>query len=154
MEKDPNLQLFYSGIVDALKTGHIKPEYVIHEGWGQSVFSGSIVDISFYYVLFELIQKCESNALEKIAKIVGEMNDGKDFYSRRLTIDELYETLSIIRFEAASFLLGKIECTDGVYSEARNALNNEDKSRFVEAIKGCNTIQIKPVVNCVLFCRK
>ena len=149
--EDNNLKLYYSGLEDVMNKGCVRPEHIIPEGWGKSVFIGSLVDLSFYFILFRFIRVCNSNILERVTEVVEGMNNHRDFYSRRLTSNELYKALSILRSDTASFILGKLECTEGVFSEISDALNMKDQSRFVKAIKDCNTAQIKPILNCILY---
>jgi hypothetical protein len=62
----------------------------------------------------------------------------------RLKTDGVFEVLSHLSSRNASILLSKIECTDGSYSELLDSLENGDKTRFVAALKDCNTTPINP----------
>ena len=62
----------------------------------------------------------------------------------RLKTNEVFEVLSRLSSRNASILLGEIKCTDGIYSELRDSLEDGDKTRFVAALKDCNTTPINP----------
>ena len=64
----------------------------------------------------------------------------------RLTTNEVFVILSTLSSRNASILLSKIDCTDGVYSELIDSLKDGDNTRFVAALKDCNSTPINPAL--------
>lgn len=67
----------------------------------------------------------------------------------RLTSDQTYETLSYLGEDNASFLLSKIVCKDGVYTELIESLKQKNEQRFVAAISECDSSNINPTLKIV-----
>lgn len=67
----------------------------------------------------------------------------------RLTSSQTYEILSCLGEDNASFLLSKIECKDGVYTELIDSLKQKSKQRFVAAIGECDSSNINPTLKTI-----
>lgn len=152
--EDKNLQLFYAGLDHALEGGWTETAPIIPEGWGKSVFTSIMIDLSFFYILFDLVKRCKSDILEKTSGIIEKMNVYKDVDFQRLTPEEIYKALSAINSNAARVLLSKIECTDGIYNELANSLSMRKQARFIDALFDCNTTSITQITQCIRFLQR
>ena len=48
-----------------------------------------MIDLSFFYILFDLVKRCKSDILEKTSGIIEKMNVYKDVDFQRLTPEEI-----------------------------------------------------------------
>ena len=151
MEDNKYLQRFFYGLDHAWERLIEKPLPELPSGWGKSVFTDITVDLSFYHLIWQFIRNCKLDVLERTVEVMEEMNACVDVESRRLLPNEIYQVLSGLSHETAVYLLSMIECSDGVYGELSDALLMKDSAKFVNAIKDCNTIGMKSVINFILY---
>ena len=149
--EDKDLQLFYSGLDYAFEGTGKEPAPLIPDGWGRFVFTSVLIDLSFYHILFELIKDCMLDILESVVNLLEEMDVYKDTDRLRLLPGQLYESLSSLSYTHVCFLLEKIDCTDGDYEELVIASIKKNKSKFVEILKGYNSIVIHPKIRGIRF---
>ena len=151
MEDNKYLQRFFYGLDNAWERLIEKPLPELPSDWGKTVFTDITVDLSFYHLIWQFIRNCKLDVLERTIEVMEEMNACVDVESRRLLPNELYQVLSGLSHNTAVYILSMIECSDGVYGELSDALLMKDSAKFVNAIKDCNTIGMKSIINFILY---
>lgn len=89
-------------------------------------------------------------------KYILEHDIATDYFknSTRLSCHELYMVFSGISLENSVFLLSQIDCPVSIFSELKNALEDESEDRFASAIDKCDISSIFPVLQYIKYIKE